>query len=162
MGGARRGGRHGARALAPRRDAEGPRQDEGPDLQHSHPNRPVSSAAPSISLRAALPSTHTDPHDALSLSVRLFSLVAIGLVIIAGVVVLNFQFEKLNANIESLAVTGELARPLLKDGASLANNFNNLTGTLTTDLGITGNNSVASGVRDFANQISDAGRQLFS
>jgi len=51
-------------------------------------------------------------------------LVAIGLVIIAGVVVLNFQFENLNAELKSLADTGEMARPLLSEGTQLASEFN--------------------------------------
>ncbi|QDZ26105.1 hypothetical protein HOP50_20g86720 [Chloropicon primus] len=89
-------------------------------------------------------------------------LVCIGLVIIAGVVVIVGEFQSLNKELDSIAYTGELARPLLQDGATLANNFNNLTGDLEGNLGITGNGSVASGVRDFTNQIADAGRQLFN
>ena len=59
-----------------------------------------------------------------SLPASLHRLVCIGLVIIAGVVVIVGEFQSLNDELDSLAYTGELARPLLEDGATLANNFN--------------------------------------
>ena len=134
--------------------------------------------------------------------------------IIAGVVVLNFQFENLNAELKSLADTGEMAGPcslrapsspanstvsslrtwiLKKDGtrgvaagqraaprpdlnhrpaaddstltphshAHFPANFSeDLTDSLS-GLGLTGgNDSLASGVQDFATTITDAGKQL--
>merc|ERR1711959_535399 len=90
-------------------------------------------------------------------------LVAIGLVIIAGIVVIALQFTELNTSLNSLAVTGEMAQPLIADGTKLASNFNNLTGDLGSALGLgSGNGSLASGVQDFTSQIADAGKQLFS
>merc|ERR1712087_510353 len=88
-------------------------------------------------------------------------LTCIGLVIIAGVLVINWRFATLNEELASIAVTGELARPLLESADQLTGNFNNFTGILGGDLGILGNDSLASGVRDFTSQIADAGRQLF-
>merc|ERR1712157_500670 len=88
-------------------------------------------------------------------------LTCIGLVIIAGVLVINWRFAILNEELGSIAYTGELARPLLEDAGQLTQNFNNLTDSLGGDLGILGNDSLASGVRDFTSQIADAGRQLF-
>jgi len=93
--------------------------------------------------------------------VNLNSLTCIGLVIIAGVLVINWRFAILNEELGSIAYTGELARPLLEDAGQLTQNFNNLTDSLGGDLGILGNDSLASGVRDFMSQIADAGRQLF-
>merc|ERR1712157_75078 len=89
-------------------------------------------------------------------------LTCIGLVIIAGVLVINWRFATLNEELASIAVTGELARPLLESADQLTGNFNNLTGSLTNDLGLglTGNDSLASGVRDFTSTIADAGRSL--
>jgi len=83
-------------------------------------------------------------------------------VIIAGVLVINWRFATLNEELASIAVTGELARPLLESADQLTGNFNNLTGSLTNDLGLglTGNDSLASGVRDFTSTIADAGRSL--
>jgi hypothetical protein len=89
-------------------------------------------------------------------------LTCIGLVIIAGVLVINWRFAVLNEELGSIAYTGELARPLLEDAGQLTQNFNNLTGTLGGDLGITGNDSLASGVRDFTSTIADAGQQLLA
>merc|ERR1712087_43715 len=88
-------------------------------------------------------------------------LTCIGLVIIAGVLVINWRFAILNEELASIAYTGELARPFLTDAGQLTENFNNFTGILGGDLGILGNDSLASGVRDFTSQIADAGRQLF-
>merc|ERR1712188_27133 len=87
-------------------------------------------------------------------------LTCIGLVIIAGVLVINWRFAVLNEELGSIAYTGELARPLLEDAGQLTQNFNNLSTTLGGDLGITGNDSLASGVRDFTSTIADAGKQL--
>jgi len=56
-------------------------------------------------------------------------------VIIAGVLVINWRFATLNEELASIAVTGELARPLLESADQLTGNFNNLTGSLTNDLG---------------------------
>merc|ERR1712188_64169 len=87
-------------------------------------------------------------------------LTCIGLVIIAGVLVINWRFAVLNEELGSIAYTGELARPLLEDAGQLTQNFNNLSTTLGGDLGITGNDSLASGVHDFTSTIADAGKQL--
>merc|ERR1712087_840428 len=89
-------------------------------------------------------------------------LTCIGLVIVAGVLVINWRFSILNEELASIAYTGELARPLLNDAGQLTQNFNILTGSLGSDLGLVGgNDSLVSGVRDFTTQIADAGRQLF-
>merc|ERR1712072_1598203 len=70
---------------------------------------------------------------------------------------------ELNTSLSSLAETGEMAQPLIADGTKLASNFNNLTGDLTSALGLgSGNGSLSSGVKDFTSQIADAGKQLFS
>ena len=62
-------------------------------------------------------------------------LTCIGLVIIAGVLVINWRFAILNEELASIAYTGELARPLLNDAGQLTQNFNNFTGILGGDLG---------------------------
>merc|ERR1712060_814671 len=99
----------------------------------------------------------------ISIVMQTVLLVAIGLVIIAGIVVIALQFGELNASLNSLAETGEMAQPLIMDGTKLASNFNNLTGDLTSALGLgSSNGSLASGVQDFTSQIADAGKELFS
>merc|ERR1712205_34729 len=99
----------------------------------------------------------------ISIVMQTVLLVAIGLVIIAGIVVIALQFTELNTSLSSLAETGEMAQPLIADGTKLASNFNNLTGDLTSALGLgSGNGSLSSGVKDFTSQIADAGKQLFS
>jgi len=85
----------------------------------------------------------------------------IGICIIAGIVVISLQFQELNGNLNSLATTGKLARPLLKDATNIGSTFSNLTSGLGNGLGLTGNNSIASGVKDFGNQLVDAGKSLF-
>merc|ERR1712151_593737 len=99
----------------------------------------------------------------ISIVLQTVLLVAIGLVIIAGIVVIALQFTELNTSLNSLAVTGEMAQPLIADGTKLASNFNDLTGDLGSALGLgSGNGSLASGVQDFTSQIADAVKQLFS
>merc|ERR1712010_133766 len=95
----------------------------------------------------------------ISIVMQTVLLVAIGLVIIAGIVVIALQFTELNTSLSSPAETGEMAQPLIADGTKLASNFNNLTGDLTSALG---QGSLSSGVKDFTSQIADAGKQLFS
>merc|ERR1711959_391005 len=76
------------------------------------------------------------------------------LLVAIGIVVIALQFTELNTSLNSLAVTGEMAQPLIADGTKLASNFNNLTGDLGSALGLgSGNGSLASGVQDFTSQI---------
>lgn len=89
-------------------------------------------------------------------------LTCIGLVIIAGILVINWRFESLNSELSSIAETGVLARPLLSSATNLTDNFNDLTGSLGGALGLTGNDSIASGVKDFTSQLADAGKDLLS
>ena len=129
-----------------------------PNDLHRHANRSVSSSA--LSSHVPRPRCSLTPSD---LALPPVSLVAIGLVIIAGIVVIALQFGELNASLNSLAETGEMAQPLIMDGTKLASNFNNLTGDLTSALGLgSSNGSLASGVQDFTSQIADAGKELFS
>merc|ERR1712176_1734489 len=71
-------------------------------------------------------------------------LTCIGLVIIAGILVINYRFGSLNSELNSIAETGVLARPLLSSATNLTDNFNDLTGSLGGALGLTGNESLAS------------------
>jgi len=100
-------------------------------------------------------------------------LTCIGLVIIAGILVINYRFGSLNSELNSIAETGVLARPLLSSATNLTDNFNDLTGSLGGALGLTGNESLASvltggngslasGVKDFTSQLADAGKDLLS
>lgn len=89
-------------------------------------------------------------------------LTIIGICIIAGIVVISLKFEQLNGELESIATTGKLARPVLKDAQNIGGTLSNLTDSIGNGLGLTGNNSVASGVQDFGNQLVDAGKSLFS
>lgn len=89
-------------------------------------------------------------------------LTCIGICIIAGIVVISLKFEELNDNLNSLATTGKLARPLLKDATNIGSTISNLTDGLGGSLGLTGNNSLTSGVKDIGNQLVDAGKSLFS
>jgi len=103
-------------------------------------------------------------------------LTCIGLVIIAGILVINWRFGSLNSELSSIAETGVLARPLLSSATNLTDNFNDLTGSLGGALGLTGNESLASGVKDLfsgngslasgvkdlTSQLADAGKDLLS
>jgi len=100
-------------------------------------------------------------------------LTCIGLVIIAGILVINYRFGSLNSELNSIAETGVLARPLLSSATNLTDNFNDLTGSLGGALGLTGNESLASvltggngslasGLKDFTSQLADAGKDLLS
>jgi len=99
-------------------------------------------------------------------------LTCIGLVIIAGILVINYRFGSLNSELNSIAETGVLARPLLSSATNLTDNFNDLTGSLGGALGLTGNESLASvltgngslasGVKDITSQLADAGKDLLS
>mmetsp|Transcript_15540 Transcript_15540/g.44185 ORF Transcript_15540/g.44185 Transcript_15540/m.44185 type:complete len:189 (+) Transcript_15540:193-759(+) len=89
-------------------------------------------------------------------------LTCIGLVIIAGILVINYRFGSLNSELNSIAETGVLARPLLSSATNLTDNFNDLTGSLGGALGLTGNESLASGVKDLTSQLADAGKDLLS
>lgn len=132
-----------------------------PNDLHRHANRSVSSCA--LSSRVPRPASRSSVLTPSALALSPVSLVAIGLVIIAGIVVIALQFTELNTSLSSLAETGEMAQPLIADGTKLASNFNNLTGDLTSALGLgSGNGSLSSGVKDFTSQIADAGKQLFS
>jgi len=100
-------------------------------------------------------------------------LTCIGLVIIAGILVINYRFGSLNSELNSIAETGVLARPLLSSATNLTDNFNDLTGSLGGALGLTGNESLASvltggngslasGLKDFTSQLADTGKDLLS
>jgi len=100
-------------------------------------------------------------------------LTCIGLVIIAGILVINWRFGSLNSELSSIAETGVLARPLLSSATNLTDNFNDLTGSLGGALGLTGNESLASvltggngslasGLKDFTSQLADTGKDLLS
>ena len=55
--------------------------------------------------------------------------------IIAGILVINYRFGSLNSELNSIAETGVLARPLLSSATNLTDNFNDLTGSLGGALG---------------------------
>jgi len=87
-------------------------------------------------------------------------LLFLGVILVVGVIIINYRFNVLNEDLGSIAETGEMARPLLNDLPNLGSGFNNLTSSLGDVLGLSGNNSVASGVRDFGENIAQAGQNL--